>query len=261
MLTYRFWHRALYSSKPLQRGRGSIWAVSQSAGDQTLFLLMYSIWMPWFHLCRVSPATGMQSKARKHCFWSTCYWRHSPSHATTSAPCSRSPSTIQPGWIWHILNVWHENDLQLHIQWKLCTFPGAGGSVYVKHNGEVLWGLISELIAQTFCLLLCGWGRPMLKSCLALSKALSGSHNSWQEQVCLHGAVSPSFPNLPGEDNIGESRWGFAIATPGSPLLGWHLQPRFLVKVRLAVFPWHPAYVKAAETFSWQVVYKISKRT
>lgn len=76
-----------------------------------------------------------------------------------------------------------------------------------------------------------------LKFCLALSKASSEPCNGWQEQVCLHGAVLPSFPNLPGEDNIGESRWGFAIATPGLPLLGWHLQPYFLVKVRIAVLP------------------------
>jgi len=86
----------------------------------------------------------------------------------------------------------------------------------------------------------------MLKSCLALSKALSGPHNSWQEQVCLHGAVSLPVPNLPGKDNTEESRCGFAIAAPHSPLLGWQLQPHFLVQVRLAVFPWHPTHVKAA---------------
>lgn len=153
---------------------------------------------------------------------------------------------LQSAWIRHILNVSHENDLQLHVQGRSCTFPRAGGSVYIKYNDEVLWRLISDLIAHTFCLLLCGWGstRPTLKSCLALSKALSELHNTWQEQICLHGAVSCSFPNLSGD--IGASTWGFAIATPGSPLLGWHLQPHFLVKVRLAVSPWHSACIKAA---------------
>lgn len=59
MQTYRFWHWALYSLKLLWRGRGTVWAVSQWAGDQTLFLLMYSIWMPWFHLCRARPCTQL----------------------------------------------------------------------------------------------------------------------------------------------------------------------------------------------------------
>lgn len=42
--------------------------------------------------------------------------------------------------------------------------------------------------------------------CLLWSyQALSEPWSSWQEQCCLHGGVSPFFPNLPG-DNIGESR-------------------------------------------------------
>lgn len=170
---------------------------------------MHSIWMPWFHLCWQGPCTQLypscwkaqqSSQARLlkrvvlKAFLLTCQCLH----------------FLQQKPIHHVqkldtLSVWHRNDPQFHIQRRLCTFPRIGRSVYIKHSCEMLWSLISVLTALLSAITGMGMQKVNADAFLGLIRgAWSGPRSSWREQCCLHGAVSPFFPNLLRDDNIGE---------------------------------------------------------
>lgn len=207
---------------------------------------MHSTWVPWFHLCWRGPCTQLypscwntqqnsQARLLKHtvpkAFPLMCHCLH----------------FLQQKPIHHVqkldtLSVW--NDLQFHI--PLCTFPRAGGKCLCKTQ---LWGALKFNLCSYSSSVCCYRDGEAEGQCRCLPWSYQRpwvGHEAAGRQYYLHGAVSPFFPNLPGDNNIGESRWGSATATPGSPRLGWHLQASFLVKVKLAVVSGHPACIKAA---------------
>lgn len=139
---------------------------------------------------------------------------------------------------------------------RSCTFPTAGGPVYVKHSCEVLSTLISDLTAQNLCLLLHGWGstRPTLKSFLALSKALSGPCNSWQERVCSQVADYSSFPTILVRIISERAAGVLPLQLQARHCLAGTFSLIFWLKQGLKYFSGILHTLKQLETFSWQIV-------
>ena len=162
----RFWHQALCTPQNCwgeEEGVSKQQASEQEASrahSRSNTHLMHSIWMPWFHLCWVELCTQLQPSCWNAKLSSQALQWHFK-HTELGALLLECLSALQQNRPQGTKAVdLHEAfDMKMTCSFVFCedhAFSRVGGSVYGKHDGEMLWWWISDLVAQNSHLL--PWG-------------------------------------------------------------------------------------------------------
>lgn len=196
---------SMHSSKLLRRGRGSIQAASQWAGGfqgsqqikhslnaQHMDALVSFVLSGAVH---AAPAQLLECKAELTSIAMALQAHGTRNIAPWMPLCpAAKPSTGHKG-CWLTWGIWHEDDLQLRVLWRSCILQSRRECLWKTRWWDALmmnlWPCSPELPSPPMRIEKHEVSHKVL---LCLVKGFNRPCSSWQEQACLHEAVSFSFP-------------------------------------------------------------------